>query len=95
MSLSASTSRTTNRRNLKLSSQNVMVIKIQYPKQYSIPVCQYTSVFPENNVKDKVHKTPKVVPVGCIGLWRHNGILSEFGKIGKIRKMRHVMSIDE
>ena len=72
-----------------------MVIKIQYPKHYSILVCQYTSVFPENNVKDKVHKTPKVVPVGCIGLWKHDGILSEFGKIGKIRKMCHVMGIDE
>ena len=57
-----------------------MVIKILYPKHYSTPVCQYTSVFPDNNVKDKVHKMPKVVPVGCIGLWKHNGILSEFGK---------------
>ena len=72
-----------------------MVITIRYPKHYSIPVCQYTSVFSENNVKDNVHKTLKVVPVGCIGLWKHNGILSEFGKIGKIRKMCHVMSIDE
>ena len=80
MSLAAYTSKTTNWRNWKLSSQNVMVIKILYPKHYSTPVCQYTSVFPDNNVKDKVHKTPKVVPVGCIGLWKHNGILSEFGK---------------
>ena len=72
-----------------------MVIKIQYPKHYSIPVCQYTSVFSENNVRDKVNKMPKVVPVGCIFLWKHNGVLSEFGKIRKIRKMCHVMSIDE
>ena len=72
-----------------------MVIKIQYPNHYSIPVCQYTSVFPENNVKDKAHKTPKVVPVGCVGLWKHNGVISEFGKIRKIRKMCQVMSIDE
>ena len=66
MSLAVYTSKTANWRNLKLSSQNVMVIKIQYLKHYSIPVCQYTSVFSENNVKDKVHKMPKVVPVGCI-----------------------------
>ena len=30
-----------------------MVIKIQYPNHYSILVCQYTSVLPEKNVKDK------------------------------------------
>ena len=72
-----------------------MVIKIQYPKHYSMPVCQYTSVFLEDNVKDKVNKMPKVIPMVCIGLWEHNGILSEFGKIRKIRKMCHVMSIDE
>ena len=95
MSLAAYTSKTTNWRNWKLSSQNVMAIKILYPKHYSTPVCQYTSVFPENNVEDKVNKTPKVVPVGCIGLWKHNGVLSEFGKIRKIRKMCHVMSLDE
>ena len=41
------------------------------------------------------NKTPKVVPLGCIGLWKHNGVLSEFGKIRKIEKMCHVMSIDE
>ena len=41
------------------------------------------------------NKTPKVVPVGCIGLRKHNGVLSEFGKIREIGKMCHVMSIDE
>ena len=41
------------------------------------------------------NKTPKVVPLGCVGLWKHNGVLSEFGKISKIGKMCHVMSIDE
>ena len=71
------------------------MIKILYPKHYSTPVCQYTSVLPENNVKDKVNKALKVVPVGCIGLWKHNGVLSEFGKIRKIRKMCHVVSLDE
>ena len=72
-----------------------MVIKIQYPNHYSIPVFQYTSVFPENNFKDEVNKMPNVIPVECIGLWKHNGVLSEFGKIRKIGKMCHVMSIDE
>ena len=28
-------------------------------------------------------KTPKVVSVGCVGLWKHNDVLSEFGKIRK------------
>ena len=40
-------------------------------------------------------KTPKVVSVGCVGLWKHNGVLSEFGKIRETGKMCHVMSIDE
>ena len=72
-----------------------MVIKIQYPNHHSIPVCQYISVFPENNVENKVNRTPKVGPVGCIGLWKHNGVLSEFRKIKKIGKMCRVMRIDE
>ena len=38
---------------------------------------------------------PNVVPMGCIGLWKHSGILSEFGKIREIGNMCHVMSIDE
>ena len=42
-----------------------------------------------------LHKTPKVVSVGCVGLWKHNGVLSEFGKIRETGKMCHVMSIDE
>ena len=41
------------------------------------------------------NKTPKVVFVGCVGLWKHNGVLSEFGKIKETGKMCHVMSIDE
>ena len=41
------------------------------------------------------NKTPKVVSVGCVGLWKHNGVLSEFGKIRETGKMCHVMSIDE
>ena len=43
-----------------------------------------------------INKTPKVVSVGCVGLWKHNGVLSEFGKlIRETGKMCHVMSIDE
>ena len=38
---------------------------------------------------------PKVIPMGCIGLWKHNGVLSEFGKISEIGKMCHIVSIDE
>ena len=41
------------------------------------------------------NKTPKVVSVGCVGLWKHNGGLSEFAKIRETGKMCHVMSIDE
>ena len=33
--------------------------------------------------------------MGCLGLWKHNGVISEFGIIRKIRKMCQVMSIDE
>ena len=40
-----------------------------------------------------LNKTPKVVSVGCVGLWKHNGLLSEFGKIKETGKMCHVMSI--
>ena len=43
----------------------------------------------------QLNKTPKVVSVGCVGLWKHNGVLSEFGKIRETGKMCHVMSIDE
>ena len=42
-----------------------------------------------------LNKTPKVVSVGCVGLWKHNSVLSEFGKIRETGKMCHVMSIDE
>ena len=28
-----------------------------------------------------LNKTPKVVSVGSVGLWKHNGVLSEFGEI--------------
>ena len=41
------------------------------------------------------NKTPKVVSVGCVGLWKHNGVLTEFGQIRETEKMCHVMSIDE
>ena len=41
------------------------------------------------------NKMPKAVSVGCVGLWKHNGVLSEFGKIRETGKMCHVMSIDE
>ena len=41
------------------------------------------------------NKTPKVVSVGCVGPWKHNGVLSEFGKIRETGKICHVMSIDE
>ena len=27
---------------------------------------------------------PHIVPMGCIGLWKHSGVLSEFGKIREI-----------
>ena len=43
----------------------------------------------------KLNKTPKVVSVGCVGRWKHNGILSKFGKIRETGKLFHVMSIDE
>ena len=45
--------------------------------------------------KTFLNKTPKVVPVGCIGLWKHNSVPSEFGKITESGKMCHVISIDE
>ena len=38
------------------------------------------------------NKTPKVVSVGCVVPWKHNGVLSEFGKIRETGKMCHVMS---
>ena len=41
-----------------------------------------------------LNKRSKVVPVGCIGLWKHNGVPSEFRKIREIRKMCHIMSIE-
>ena len=43
----------------------------------------------------KLNKTPKVASVGCVGLWKHNGVLSELKKIRETGKMCHVMSIDE
>ena len=42
----------------------------------------------------QLNKMSKVVPVRCIGLWKHNGITSEFGKIREIGKMCHIMSIE-
>ena len=49
----------------------------------------------EKTKKSAINKTPKVASVGCVGLWKHNGVLSEFGKIRETGKMCHVMSIDE
>ena len=49
----------------------------------------------QENAFVKKNKTPKVVSVGCAGLWKHNGVLSEFGKSRETGKMSHVMSIDE
>ena len=34
-----------------------------------------------------VNKTPKVVSVGCVGLWKINGVLSDFGKIRENQNM--------
>ena len=43
-----------------------------------------------------IDKTPKVVSVGCVGLWKHNSILSDFKNIRETTgKMCHVMSIDD
>ena len=38
------------------------------------------------------NKTRKVVSVGCVGPWKHNGVPSEFGKIRETGKICHVMS---
>ena len=61
------------------------------PKDWQKLKIQITS----HTTRSLRNKTPKVVPVGCIGLWKHNGFLSEFGKIREIGKMCHVISIDE
>ena len=47
------------------------------------------------STKEWCNKTPKVVSVGCVGLWKDNGVLSEFGKIRETGKMCHVISIDD
>ena len=50
----------------------------------------------DNEFQTKENKTPKVVSVGCVGLWKHNSVLSEFKKIRETTgKMCHVMSIDD
>ena len=50
---------------------------------------QYVAILAQN-------KTPKVVSVGCVCLWKHNGVLSEFKKIRETTgKMCRVMSIDD
>ena len=46
-------------------------------------------------LKTFLNKTRKVVSVGCVGPWKHKGVLSEFEKIRETGKMCHVMSIDE
>ena len=50
----------------------------------------FYNILQRNNAFLGYNKTPKVVSVGCVGLWKHNGVVSEFGKI-----LCHVMSIDE
>ena len=60
-----------------------MLIKIQYPNHHSIPVCQYTSVFPENNVENKVNKTPKVVPWDALV---YGSIMVFYLNLEKLRK---------
>ena len=52
----------------------------------------------KKNMKKAVlnsHKTPRVVSVGWVGLWKNNGVPSEFGKIRETGNMCHVMTIDE
>ena len=41
------------------------------------------------------NKTPQVVSVGCIGVYKGNVVLCECGKMREMGKMCHVMSIDE
>ena len=48
----------------------------------------YLHKFPFTCILDFTdNKTPNVVPVGCIGLWKHRCVLSEFGKIKEIGKI--------
>ena len=42
-----------------------------------------------------LNKTPQVVSVGCIGVYKGNVVLCECGKMREMGKMCHVMSIDE
>ena len=58
---------------------------------FNIKVSIMMKMIPQNY---QLNKTSKVVPVGCIGLWKHNGVTSEFGKIREIGKMCHIMSIE-
>ena len=37
-----------------------------------------------------MNKTPKVVSVGCIGLWKHNGVLS---RLMEQNKTKHLLAL--
>ena len=57
--------------------------------------CHGSKILDDKKSENSLNKTTKVVSVGCVGLSKHNGVLSEFGKIRETGKMCHVMSIDE
>ena len=61
----------------------------------SVLLCRFDSLHSRQAIGSSENKTPKVVSVECVGLWKHNGVQSEFGKIRETGKMCHVMSIDE
>ena len=48
-----------------------------------------------NIFENIVNKTPQVVSVGCLGLYKGNVVLCECGKMREMGKMCDVMSIDE
>ena len=41
-------------------------------------------------VKYECNKTPKVVSVGCVGLWKHNGVLS---RLMEQNKTKHPLAL--
>ena len=40
--------------------------------------------------KSMINKTPKVVSVGCVGLWKHNGVLS---RLMEQNKTKHSLAL--
>ena len=40
------------------------------------------------------NKTPKVVSVGCVGLWKHNGVLSRLMEQNKTKQLLALSSVD-